>query len=199
MSRKGIKIAILEPSHLIYNGLASVMAEPGREFSLSRVEDLPSLQQQVAFHLPDIVILNPSLIIREMRIHQLLRSEYPSLKWIGLLYAYYDQQILSMFDGLISINDQPHTILSLLRNIGQRPSQEVQESADGILSERETEVLHLLVTGNAIKEIADKLNISAHTVITHRKNISAKTGIKSVSGLTLYAVVKGIIAVDQFR
>lgn len=199
MIGKGIKIAIVEPSQILYNGLISIIAESGRDFSILRSDDMMALQHQVACNLPDIVLLNPCFLVREMKIFQTLRTENPSLKWIGIIYAFYDQPVLSLFDGLISINDQPHTILNLLRNIGKSPSPEVQEQAEEVLSDRETEVLHLLVTGHAIKEIADKLNISAHTAITHRKNISAKTGIKSVSGLTLYAVVKGIIAVDQFR
>ena len=43
------------------------------------------------------------------------------------------------------------------------------------------------------KEIADKLNVSVHTVISHRKNITRKTGIKSVAGLTIYAMVNNLI------
>lgn len=199
MSGKGIKIAILEPSRILYNGLVSIIGESGRDFSVLLSEDVAALQQQAGFNLPDIVLLNPCFLVREMKTFQAIRNEHPSIKWIGLIYAFYDQPLLNLFDGLISINDQPHTILNLLRNVGKSPSPEVQEQAEEVLSDRETEVLHLLVTGHAIKEIAEKLNISAHTAITHRKNISAKTGIKSVSGLTLYAVVKGIIAVDQFR
>ncbi len=62
----------------------------------------------------------------------------------------------------------------------------------GELSAREKEVLRLLVAGKINKEIADKLCISINTVITHRKNITAKTGIKSVSGLSIYALMNGI-------
>ena len=49
------------------------------------------------------------------------------------------------------------------------------------------------------EKIADKLNISTNTVITHRKNISQKTGIKSVSGLTIFAVVQQIVSMDDFK
>ena len=54
-------------------------------------------------------------------------------------------------------------------------------------------MLRLLVQGNMNKEIADKLNISVHTVISHRKNITQKTGIKTQSGLTIYALSNKII------
>lgn len=61
------------------------------------------------------------------------------------------------------------------------------------LSRRELDVLRLLAMGKTNKEIADSLCISVNTATTHRKNISAKLGIRSVSGLSLYALMNGII------
>jgi DNA-binding CsgD family transcriptional regulator len=66
-----------------------------------------------------------------------------------------------------------------------------------LLSQREQEVLALLVKGYINKEIADRLNISLATVVTHRKNITEKLGLKSVSALTIYAVTHGIVRVDE--
>lgn len=63
----------------------------------------------------------------------------------------------------------------------------------GALSGREKEVLKEIASGMTNKEIADKLSISVNTVITHRKNISTKLGIKTVSGLSLYALMNGVI------
>ena len=67
------------------------------------------------------------------------------------------------------------------------------------LTRREIEVLQLLTKGYANKEIADQLFVSIHTVISHRKNISEKTGIKSASGLTMYAILKKIIDVGDIN
>jgi DNA-binding CsgD family transcriptional regulator len=64
------------------------------------------------------------------------------------------------------------------------------------LSSREIDVLKLVVQGSINKDIADKLNISLNTVLTHRKNITAKLGIKTVSGLTFYAIMNGLISSD---
>ena len=61
------------------------------------------------------------------------------------------------------------------------------------LSAREKEVLIEVASGKTNKEIAEKLFISVNTVITHRKNISAKLGIRSVSGLSVYALMNGLI------
>jgi DNA-binding CsgD family transcriptional regulator len=66
-----------------------------------------------------------------------------------------------------------------------------------LLSAREIEVLVLITQGLINKEIAERLNISLTTVITHRKNITEKLGIKSVSGLTIYAVMNGYVEVDR--
>ena len=64
---------------------------------------------------------------------------------------------------------------------------------EGELSQREKDVLALIVKGYINKEIADKLNISTATVIFHRRNISEKIGSKSVGRQTIYAVMNGIV------
>lgn len=70
-----------------------------------------------------------------------------------------------------------------------------QENSDG-LTARETEVLTLVAQGLLNKEIADQLGISLHTVISHRKNIASKLGIKTVSGFTMYAAMNGLISLN---
>lgn len=65
------------------------------------------------------------------------------------------------------------------------------------LSTRETSVLQQIVKGLTNKEIADRLNISLNTVLTHRKNITSKLGIKTVSGLTFYAIMNGIASSED--
>ena len=67
------------------------------------------------------------------------------------------------------------------------------------LSLRETEVLKLVAIGGINKQIADQLSISLHTVISHRKNIIRKLGIKTVSGLTVYALLNGLISASDME
>lgn len=66
-----------------------------------------------------------------------------------------------------------------------------------ILTPREVEVLALLAQGFINKEIAARLNISLATVISHRKNIIEKLGMRSVSALTIYAVMNGYVSIDN--
>lgn len=66
-----------------------------------------------------------------------------------------------------------------------------------ILSDREIQVMSLIVQGYINKEIADRLHIGLATVITHRKNIMEKLGMKSVSALTIYAVTRGYVDINS--
>ena len=65
------------------------------------------------------------------------------------------------------------------------------------LTNREVEVLSLIVQGFINKEIADRLHIGLTTVITHRKNIMEKLGVRSVSALTIYAVMNGYVDINR--
>ena len=67
-----------------------------------------------------------------------------------------------------------------------------KEKDNKSLSEREIAVLSLVAQGKTNKEIADQLFISVHTVITHRKNITQKLGIKTIPGLTMYALINNL-------
>jgi DNA-binding CsgD family transcriptional regulator len=66
-----------------------------------------------------------------------------------------------------------------------------------ILTDREIEVMSLIVQGLINKEIAERLNIALATVITHRKNIMDKLGMKSVSALTIYAIMHGYVDINK--
>ena len=74
-----------------------------------------------------------------------------------------------------------------------------EEPPRQLLSRREAEVMALIVQGYINKEVADKLHIGLSTVITHRKNIMEKLGLKSVSALTIYAVTHGYVDIDKVK
>ena len=110
---------------------------------------------------------------------------------------------LSDFHSLCINVPEPALVRSLLmlqqhahkggRNLPPMPKVLQQK----ILSDREIEVMSLIVQGFINKEIADKLNIGLSTVVTHRKNIMDKLGFKSVSALTIYAVTHGYVDINR--
>jgi len=81
-------------------------------------------------------------------------------------------------------------ILDIL--IDQR-SKNVSQSEQGKLTTSEVEIVKLIAQGLTTKEIADKRNLSFHTIITHRKNIFRKLAINSTSELMMYAMRNGLI------
>ncbi len=72
------------------------------------------------------------------------------------------------------------------------------QSADA-LSDREKDVIIALVQGMSNKEIADHLCISTNTVITHRRNIARKLQIHSPAGLTIYAIINGLVDISSVK
>lgn len=140
-----------------------------------------------------MVLINPGIVQNMVKGFIRMKKQFPDIKWIGIIYAFYDPDLLRNFDQNIQITDHIsdvlHKISLLLEDKG--PGFEKDEQ----LSERETDVLKCLADGLSNKETADKLNISVHTVISHRKNIMDKTGIRSLPGLTIYAYTKGIVSI----
>lgn len=182
-------IAILEPSEIIYEGLSVSIS--GTEFNVHRLQDLESLDMLNRKRQISMVLINPGIVQNMVKGFIRMKKQFPDIKWIGIIYAFYDPDFLRNFDQNIQITDNIsdvlHKINLLLENKG--PGFERDEQ----LSERETDVLKCLADGLSNKETADKLNISVHTVISHRKNIMDKTGIRSLPGLTIYAYTKGIV------
>ncbi|MDE6717081.1 MAG: LuxR C-terminal-related transcriptional regulator, partial [Muribaculaceae bacterium] len=74
-----------------------------------------------------------------------------------------------------------------------------EEESREPLSSREKEIIVNVVKGLTNKEIADKLYISVHTVITHRRNIARKLRIHSATGLTIYAIVNKIVDISELH
>ena len=73
-----------------------------------------------------------------------------------------------------------------------------QDSGEA-LSDREKDVIIGVVQGLLNKEIADRLCISVNTVITHRRNIAKKLQIHSPAGLTIYAIVNGLVDISSVK
>lgn len=96
----------------------------------------------------------------------------------------------------ICLKDDKETILQKIRQLVVRdnPGASIPSTE---LSPREITIVRLISMGLTNRQIAEKLFLSTHTVMTHRKNINSKLGIKSVSGLIIYAIVNNIITIEE--
>ena len=112
---------------------------------------------------------------------------------VALVSSFVDKNILKQFKETIEMTDNKQKVVSKIFNLLSDNNVAQEKSENVELSNREIDVLVALAKGLTNKEISDQLFISVHTVITHRKNIIRKTGIKSVSGLTVYALLNNLV------
>ncbi len=195
MSIDRLSIAIVEPSSIVWEGLSNLLLKSQHHFAVCRFGSVDELQRFASKRQFHLVIVNPALIQnRECEFFR-IRKGLPDMVWGAFVYSLFDSELLARFDFVISLTD---SVESIVDKLGSFHAESVHDanSSDG-LTEREAEVLVLLTKGYSNKEIADKLNISVHTVISHRKNIVEKTDIKSLPGLTIYAISKKLISLDS--
>lgn len=192
MENSRINIAVIEPSQIIFEGLSYILMKFQRNIYLFRFNDLEELKNSASTENYNVAIVNPGIVQNRLPDFLKLKNMKPEFLWIALVYSFYDEEILQKFDDSISVTASPEQITNKIMQINHAS----EKNALDDLSEREIEVLTQMVKGFANKEIADNLNISIHTVISHRKNITEKTGIKSLSGLTIYAISRKIIPLD---
>ena len=192
MDKSRINIAVIEPSQIIFEGISNVLMKFKKNFYLYRFNDLEELKQSTSKESFNVAVINPSAIQNRLNDFVKLKNAHSDTVWIALVYSLFDDDLLQKFDDTLSVNASLSQIYNKLGQINNSTEKSQHED----LSDREIEILIQLVKGLANKEIADKLNISIHTVISHRKNITDKTGIKSLSGLTIYAITKKIVPLD---
>lgn len=188
-------ILILEPSDIVYEGLSHALMKSGHPLVVYRAADVDELALSLQKTSVSILIINPLLLHNRQKEIRRLKENHPTLRWIGLVYNVFPSSLMQHFHTLYPITDPLNLLLDALHDHESR-----SDSAHYVhdaLTEREKEVLVRLVNGLSNKEIADSLNISTHTVISHRKNIIGKTGIKSQSGLTIYAITQRLISLAQ--
>ena len=187
------RVIICEASEIIANGLYEIIQGMANFNVASRIDTPENLSEKILSTDANILIINPMLLgYSDRNMPAQLVKEYPHLSIVALVTACIEPSALKQYNGVIEINDPKLKVINKLSQIAQNDDK--NEKPDDVeLSKREIDVLVAVAKGLMNKEIADLMNISIHTVISHRKNITRKTGIKSVSGLTVYALLNNLI------
>jgi DNA-binding CsgD family transcriptional regulator len=183
------QIAIILPDTLQRIGLRSLLTDyfPPVEITLfSSFEAFAAGEKDLFdwyFILPEYFVVQSGFFLPERN------------KTVCILYGAEESPDTTHPDNCLRILATQESIIDHLRHILQGENTSGLQTENGKdLSLREKEVLQGIVTGITNREIADKLFISLNTVLTHRKNITAKLGIKTVPGLTFYAITHGLIS-----
>jgi DNA-binding NarL/FixJ family response regulator len=189
------KVLIVEPSYIITEGLMKILGESVSLEMLSPLHDIECLNGRLVTGKPDILLLNPTLLPCTGRnTLKGIVQDYPQMATVALVYQYVENSTLRTFNGIVDIReDKEHISTIIIDSHSQLNVSDTPEDSSYELTKRETDVLVLIAKGLMNKEIAERLNISVHTVISHRKNITRKTNIKSVAGLAMYALMNNLI------
>lgn len=188
------KVLLVIPSRIIARGLESMLCDLG-EFKVEEIlTDLsPSSEARLRGTDADVIVIDPVVFDYVSRMNGRNRiAEHTDAAVAVLPTVPLDEEQLRQYDAVIDLHDDPVTVVKKLRaSIAARGDRPEPEGYD--LSAREKDILVCVAKGMLNKEIADFYDISIHTVITHRKNITRKTGIKTVAGLTVYALLNNLI------
>jgi DNA-binding CsgD family transcriptional regulator len=194
------KIAIIDPNTLAVLGLKQLLLNMMPIVTVDTFGTLAELEANEAndadgyahyFVSLDIVLANRTYFAERRR------------KTIVLTLSLSDSTQPSEFHTLCINQPEPQLVRQLLaleqhaHGQGQHLPPTPQALQQKILSDREIEVMTLIVQGYINKQIADRLNIALSTVVTHRKNIMDKLGFRSVSALTIYAVMHGYVDINK--
>ncbi len=192
-----ITIVLIEGSFLIRSGIENLLKEL-QGLHLIEVYDGSEkhLIEKINALKPDCIMLNPDMIKDSLNSFVLSLNNEATL--IGLISNDTPSQIKSRFKYSLNINDDKHELINNFKKIiGFGKSNKNRGPENQSLSKREITILKHITSGLTNQEVAEKLFLSVHTVMTHRKNITKKLGIKTVSGLTVYALLNKIIEIQE--
>ncbi len=189
-----VRILVAEPSYLIRKGLSTILNELKAVTQIEEIQGIDDLHHALQSTIPHIVLINTTI--------SSLTEADNLIKKLAT-----DAKIISIFNTPLpendnelnlSVFDSKSVLLNKLRNQVKSVQQSVtQQENSEELSDREKDVLRKVALGKTNKEVANELFISTHTVISHRKNITRKLGIKTVSGLTVYAILNQLIKLED--
>jgi DNA-binding NarL/FixJ family response regulator len=186
-------IVLIENTFLIRSGLEVLVQEiPGMLITDVFNGNEKNLIDKINHKKPEIVMINPDALGEDFITVVTKLQADADLKMVGLIKEDSPENIVSRFKHHLSINENKHTLLTQLRKVCGNTGK-CQDNRQGPLSKREIIILIEVVKGLTNQEIADKLFLSIHTVMTHRKNITKKLGIKTVSGLMVYSLMNNIV------
>ena len=205
---KTIRAILVDDHPIVLNGLKSLLGNIPDIEIVAEANDGESALSLLYKNQIDLVISDISMPgIDGIELTKRVKKDFPETKVI-LLTAFNEREILklALFSGaeaclikntskrellsvIYKVLDNGYyycdNILEIARNIQPEAEPVIEETVE--LSDRELEVLELLLQGLANKEVADKLNISFHTVTSHRKNIMKKTRSNNISSLHHFA------------
>lgn len=195
VSRKNKIDVVVASGDVLYRlGIKTILSVGGLDFQLVETDDMATLIQLLNNNENKLFIVSNDMVGNEkILLKKTLENSKSSKKVLYLGHPF--DCACDDITFLYGIKEQKTLAEHFLDFFADSGTMETHN--ENVLSEREIEVLRHVALGLANKEIADRLFISTNTVITHRKNITEKLGIKTIPGLTVYAIMNKIINTEE--
>lgn len=188
-------IVIAEPSYLMKRGISAVISDI-LQAEVVFIDELEELNHYLETNSADCVFVDVQLLQSKDQ-REIFLQVRGHARLVALTGKDKNIPARRHFHDIMDRDAPKEEIIPVIETLLAETHE--SKSKNVLLSERETEVLKQVAQGYTNQQIADRLFISRHTVISHRKNITSKLGIKTVSGLTVYAVLNNLIPRDQIE
>lgn len=208
-----IRLLITDDYALVREGLVQFLSMSPDIQVVAEASNCDELLEKLPAAAPDLLLLDmamPGKCGIEMVSH--IKSRYPDLKML-VLSMHDDASIVlramkAGASGYISKNCSPQDLLDAIRKVvatgkylnpqmaeqlAYASAVQDQDDIELILSEREREILRMIVEGKRISEIAEQLFISDKTVSTHKSHLLRKLGLRNVAELVRYALQRELV------
>jgi len=214
-----IKITIADSHFLSRKGLVMLLNENTDFVLLAEAMSTADLINQSKFYQPHIIIIDYTSVNFSIEGLQQVVRKYPESKLLAITESNNTEIVskalsIGVTSHLLKDCDKDEIVEAIYQTAKGEPfmcgkivtsvlSKETtgvdEYSCEGLnISEREVEIITLIAEGLSNKEVADKLFLSTHTVITHRKNIMSKLGVNNTAGLVLFAVRENLVSPNHF-
>jgi len=185
-------VLIISKSLIVRKGIIFLLKETDNQINIYEIDSVNNLPNFLSDNRPEFIFISAEMfenqkiisLLKDFRIIIIEKDSKINYNELTII------ETINYFATKEEIETKLHSIFSKSSS-----NKEYEKNDD--LSAREMEIVKHVALGHTNQEIADKLFLSPHTVITHRKNITKKLGIKTVSGLTVFAILHNLISLDN--
>ncbi len=218
-----IKTLLADSSELALLGLRTILQEVPRVQLVGEARDAITLKALLVREKPDVVLIDHTAkgfsaeaIRAGVNAHKRTRfvAITPDPSRLALMsalrggvtsYIKKDCDLQEIIDAVLDTGDGKRFFCGQILEAIERSAIDMKRIKDEPLScapvnitQREAEIIGLIAEGCSYTRIAARLNLSAHTVTTHRKKVMQKLGVNNTASLVLYAVKNGLVSPNKF-